>query len=70
MSQLAISDSQPGDWEELEIFCVVLRPKGFKSMAGRSRMNREVHVRCCGGLDVRFLRSTRRCAALHAHLTS
>jgi hypothetical protein len=28
-------------------------------MAGRSRMNREVHVRICGGLEVRFLRSTR-----------
>ena len=28
-------------------------------MADRSRMNREVHVRCCGGLEVKFLRSTR-----------
>ena len=28
-------------------------------MAGRSRMNREVHVRFCGGLEVKFLRSTR-----------
>jgi hypothetical protein len=24
-------------------------------------MNREVHVRICGGLEVRFLRSTRLC---------
>ena len=30
------------------------------SKAGTSRMNREVHVRFCGGLVVRFLRSTRR----------
>ena len=29
-------------------------------MAGRSRMSREIHVRICGGLEVRFLRSTRR----------
>jgi len=29
-------------------------------MADTSRMNREVHVRNCGGLEVRFLRSTRR----------
>ena len=28
-------------------------------MADRSRMNREVHVRFCGGLEVKFLRSTR-----------
>ena len=27
-------------------------------MAGTSRMNREVHVRFCGGLEVKFLRST------------
>jgi hypothetical protein len=40
-------------------FCVGLKPRGFKRMAGRSRMNREVHVRFCGGLEVRLLRSTR-----------
>ncbi len=28
-------------------------------MADRNRMNREVHVLFCGGLEVRFLRSTR-----------
>ena len=28
-------------------------------MAGTSRMNREVHIRNCGGLEVKFLRSTR-----------
>jgi hypothetical protein len=28
-------------------------------MAGRSRMNREVHVRICEGLGVRFPRATR-----------
>jgi len=28
-------------------------------MAGTSRMNREIHVRNCGGLEVKFLRSTR-----------
>ncbi|UCD32820.1 MAG: hypothetical protein JSV38_02735, partial [Desulfobacterales bacterium] len=44
---------------ELISFCVGLKLKGFKRMADRSRMNREVHVRFCGGLEVRFLRSTR-----------
>ena len=29
-------------------------------MAGTSRMSREAHVRICGGLEVRILRSTRR----------
>ena len=29
-------------------------------MTGTSRMNREVHVRICGRLEVKFLRSTRR----------
>jgi hypothetical protein len=29
-------------------------------MADTSRMSREVHVRICGGLVVRFLQSTRR----------
>ena len=28
-------------------------------MAGRSRVNREVQARICGGLEVRLLRSTR-----------
>ena len=28
-------------------------------MAGTSRMNREIHVRFCGRLEVKFLRSTR-----------
>jgi len=28
-------------------------------MAGTSRMSREAHVRICGGLEVRLLRSTR-----------
>jgi hypothetical protein len=38
---------------------VGLLSKGGEGMAGRSRMNREAHVRICGGLEVRFLRSTR-----------
>jgi hypothetical protein len=45
MSQLALSDSQPGDWEELDTLCVGLTPRGFKRMAGKSRVNREVHAR-------------------------
>jgi len=45
--------------EELDTFCVGLRPRGFKRMVGMSRMNREIHVRFCGGLEVKFLRSTR-----------
>jgi hypothetical protein len=37
-----------------------LKSRGFKKMADTSRMSREAHVRICGGLEVRFLRSTRR----------
>jgi len=59
MSQLEERFSQPEYWEELISFCVGLKLRGFKRMADRSRMNREVHVRFCGGLEVRFLRSTR-----------
>ncbi len=59
MSQLTGSGSQPGDWEELEIFCVGLRPRGFKRKAGRGCVNREIHARICGGLEVKFFRSTR-----------
>ena len=58
MSQLEERFSQPKYWEELISFCVGLKLRGFKRMADRSRMNREVHVRCCGGLEVKFLRST------------
>ena len=58
MSQLVERFSQPEYWEELISFYVGLRLRGFKRMADRSRMNREVHVRCCGGLEVKFLRST------------
>jgi hypothetical protein len=54
MSQLTGNGSQPGDWEELEIFCVGLGPRGFKRKAGRSRVNREIHARICGGLEVKF----------------
>ena len=64
MSQLKERSSQPGSWEELVSFCVGLKPGGFKRMAGTSRMSREVHVRICGGLVVRFLRSTRHCMML------
>jgi hypothetical protein len=59
MSQLEERFSQPKYWEELISFCVGWKLKGFKRMADRSRMNREVHVRFCGGLEVKFLRSTR-----------
>jgi hypothetical protein len=40
--------------------CVGVGPRGFTRKARTSRMNREIHVRICGGLEVRFLRSTRR----------
>ena len=33
--------------------------RGGARMAGMSRMSREAHVRICGGLEVKFLRSTR-----------
>ena len=46
--------------------CVGLRPRGFKSKAGRSRMNREVHVRFCEGMGVKFPRATR--PLIHTHL--
>ncbi len=39
---------------------VGLLSRGGEGMADRSRMNREIHVRICGGLEVRVLRSTRR----------
>ena len=42
-------------------FWVGLKPRGFMRMAGRSRMNREVHVRFCEGLGVKFPRATRLC---------
>ena len=47
MSQFVERFSQPGYWEELISFNVGLKPRGFKRMADRSRMNREVHVRMC-----------------------
>ena len=47
MSQLEERFSQPKYWEELISFCVGLQLRGFKRMADRSRMNREVHVRLC-----------------------
>ena len=61
MSQLTETMGQPvmGGTHAL---CVGVRPRGFTRMAGTSRMNREVHVRNCGGLEVKFLRSTRRSA--------
>jgi len=40
-------------------FCVGLRLWGFRRMADRSRMNREVHVRICEGLGVKFPWATR-----------
>jgi hypothetical protein len=59
MSQLAASDGQPGNWEEPGSFCVDFRPQGHKSRAGRSRMNREVHVWFCEGVGVKFPCATR-----------
>ncbi len=47
MSQLEERFSQPEYWEELISFYVGLKLRGFKRMADRSRMNREVHVRLC-----------------------
>jgi len=40
--------------------CVGVMPRGFTRKARTSRMSREAHVRICVGLEVRFLRSTRR----------
>ena len=68
MSQLKGRSSQPGSWEELISSCVGLKPEGLKRMAGTSRMSREVHVRICGGLVVRVLRSTRRVSMLREKL--
>ncbi len=42
---------------------VGLPPRGGSRMAGTSRMSREAHVRICGGLEVKFLRSTRPAAS-------
>jgi hypothetical protein len=59
MSQLEERFSQPEYWEELISFFVGLKLRGFKKMADRSRMNREVHVRFCEGLGVKFPWATR-----------
>jgi hypothetical protein len=64
MSQLEERFSQPEYWEELISFCVGLKLRGFKKMADRSRMNREVHVRFCEGLGVKFPWATRQKMAL------
>ena len=61
MSQLEERFGQQEYWEELISFFAGLKLRGFKSMVDRSRMNREVHVWFCGGLEVKFLRSTRLC---------
>jgi hypothetical protein len=68
MSQFVERFSQPVYWEELISFNVGLKPRGFKRIADRSRMNREVHVRFCGGLEVKFLRSTRRAPRAHFNI--
>jgi hypothetical protein len=59
MSQLEERFSQSEYWEELISFFVGLKLRGFKKMADRSRMNREVHVRFCEGLGVKFPWATR-----------
>jgi len=58
MSQLTGTMGQPAMGGAHSLW-VGLRPRGLKRMAGTSRMNREIHVRNCGGLEVKFLRSTR-----------
>jgi hypothetical protein len=60
MSQLTGSWGQPNELGGALSVCVGLKSGGFRSKAGTSRMSREAHVRICGGLVVRFLRSTRR----------
>ncbi len=60
MRQLKGRTCQPGYREEQVLSTVALRRRRPKGMAGTSRMSREAHVRICGGLEVQFLRSTRR----------
>ena len=45
--------------DKVRLLRVGLRPRGFKRMAGRNPMNRQIHVRIQGGLEVKCLRSTR-----------
>ena len=60
MSQFARGGSQPSAGEELDYLLRRLEIcGGFKRRAGRSRMNREVHVRFCEGVGVKFPRATR-----------
>jgi hypothetical protein len=59
MSQLVGSDSHQETGRGCFISCIGLGLRGSKSKVGRSRMNREIHVRFWGGLEVKFLRSTR-----------
>jgi len=50
-------DGVNGQPEEL----LVLAEAGRLPRGGTSRMNREIHVRICGGLGVKIPGSTRRC---------
>ena len=59
MSQLTENRSQPDSGEELNIFCVGLRPRGFKKMAGKSLVTGDRHAGFCEGLGVRLPRAAR-----------
>jgi hypothetical protein len=60
MSQLTGSWGQPDELGGALPVCVGLKSGGFRSKAGTSRMSREVHVRICEGVGVRFPHATRR----------
>jgi hypothetical protein len=57
MCQLKEGKGQPDYWEGALFLCVDLKSRGFKRMAGTSRMSREAHVRICEGCAVRRTKS-------------
>ena len=59
MSRLNWASCQLGDRDERALQLSPCGGDAATDMAGTSRMNREVHVRNCGGLVVKFHRSTR-----------
>ena len=62
MRQFAASDGQPGNWEDPGFHSAsALDREVSGDMAGRSRMNREVHVRLCVQIRLRMFSRSQSC---------
>jgi hypothetical protein len=59
MSQLATSDSQPENWEELDRFLRRLEAERFQEYGWQEPYESRGSRTVLGGLEVRSLRSTR-----------